>query len=95
MASFVPKLYYFDIPGKGEAIRLACAFSGYVIEDIRLSRDEMLAMKEVSNIRSFMYLLVDHVIVVVLFLFRLANWPMGSFLYLRSKKEYIFHKALQ
>ena len=40
------KLYYFDIPGKGEAIRLASAHSGYPLEDVRLSRDEFMVMKE-------------------------------------------------
>jgi hypothetical protein len=45
--STVPKLYYFDIPGKGEAIRLACAYAGYEIEDIRLNQDEFLVLKEV------------------------------------------------
>lgn len=49
MSAFTkPKLYYFNIPGKGEAIRLACTYSGYAIEDIRVTRDEFLAMKEVE-----------------------------------------------
>lgn len=42
----IPKLYYFDIPGKAEAARLACMYGDFPIEDIRLSRDEFLAMKE-------------------------------------------------
>jgi len=41
------KLYYFDIKGKGESIRLICAYSGLKLEDHRFSsRDEFLAMKE-------------------------------------------------
>jgi glutathione S-transferase len=40
------KLYYFDLPGKGEAIRLACAHSGFALEDVRLSRAEFIAKKE-------------------------------------------------
>ena len=49
MSSFIPKLYYFDLAGKGEAIRLAAAYSGFAIEDIRLTRNEFAAMKEVNN----------------------------------------------
>jgi len=41
------KLYYFDIKGKGEQIRLICAYSGLKLEDHRFeSRDAFLAMKE-------------------------------------------------
>ena len=40
------KLYYFDIPGKGEAIRLLCAHYKIPLEDIRLTREEFLALKE-------------------------------------------------
>lgn len=41
------KLYYFDIKGKGEPIRLLCAYAGLELEDHRLiTRDEFLAMKE-------------------------------------------------
>ena len=32
------KLYYFDIPGKAEAIRLLCTYSNLSFEDIRLTR---------------------------------------------------------
>ena len=47
MSSF-PKLelFYFDIPGKGEAIRLHCAFAGLPLKDTRLSRDQFTTMKE-------------------------------------------------
>jgi hypothetical protein len=34
------KLFYFDIPGKGEAIRLACAFAGVPLEDVRIPMDD-------------------------------------------------------
>lgn len=41
------KLYYFDLKGKGECIRLLCAYSGLELNDHRfISRDEFLAMKE-------------------------------------------------
>jgi hypothetical protein len=43
--SFIPKLYYFDIAGKAEAIRLACVYSDFNFEDIRLSREEFTNMK--------------------------------------------------
>jgi glutathione S-transferase len=41
------KLYYFDIKGKGEPIRLFCAYAGLELEDYRFtSRDEFHALKE-------------------------------------------------
>eukprot|EP00808_Paulinella_micropora_P007323 g80883.t1 len=40
------KLYYFDIPGKGEPIRLACAVNGIDLEDIRISYEDFNKMKE-------------------------------------------------
>jgi prostaglandin-H2 D-isomerase / glutathione transferase len=41
------KLYYFDIKGKGEPIRLLCAYAGLDLEDHRfVTRDEFLAMRE-------------------------------------------------
>ena len=39
------ELVYFDIPGKAEAIRLACIYAGIPFKDTRLTRDEFLAMK--------------------------------------------------
>jgi len=45
------KLYYFDIKGKGESIRLICAYSGLKLQDHRFeSRDEFKAMKEGSRL---------------------------------------------
>jgi glutathione S-transferase len=41
------KLYYFDIKGKGEPIRLLCSYAGLELEDHRFAtRDEFLAMRE-------------------------------------------------
>ena len=33
------RLFYFDIPGKGECIRLLCAHAGLSLEDIRVPLD--------------------------------------------------------
>jgi len=45
------KLYYFDLKGKGESIRLICAYGGLKLEDYRFTtRDEFLAMKESSRL---------------------------------------------
>jgi len=45
------KLYYFDIKGKGESIRLICAYSGLKLVDHRFSnRDEFLAIKDSSRL---------------------------------------------
>lgn len=43
------KLYYFDIKGKGEAIRLLCAYANLTLEDYRLQlhdRTEFQQLKE-------------------------------------------------
>jgi glutathione S-transferase len=40
------KLYYFDIPGKGEAIRLICQYSNISLEDIRLDGESFMEMKK-------------------------------------------------
>jgi glutathione S-transferase len=41
------KLYYFNIKGKGEPIRLFCAYAGLELDDTRFrTRDEFAAMKE-------------------------------------------------
>ncbi|CAJ1395887.1 unnamed protein product [Effrenium voratum] len=40
------KLYYFNITGKGEAIRLFCAYAGLELEDYRFAdREEFTALK--------------------------------------------------
>eukprot|EP00040_Diaphanoeca_grandis_P005180 m.31733 g.31733 ORF g.31733 m.31733 type:complete len:239 (+) comp16504_c0_seq1:78-794(+) len=40
------KLHYFNIPGKAEPIRLACAYSGLKLDDVRLTFPEFSAKKE-------------------------------------------------
>eukprot|EP00977_Amphora_coffeiformis_P015625 scaffold4599_cov219-Amphora_coffeaeformis.AAC.6 len=41
------KLYYFNIKGKGEAIRLMCAYAGWELDDVRFaSRDEFTQLVE-------------------------------------------------
>merc|ERR1711957_845874 len=41
------RLYYFDIKGKGEPIRLFCAYAGLELDDYRFSsRQEFAEMKE-------------------------------------------------
>lgn len=40
------KLYYFDLPGKGEAIRLALNYANIPFEDVRLDRDSFTKLKE-------------------------------------------------
>jgi hypothetical protein len=47
---FIPRLYYFDFPGKGEAVRLLCAYAGIEMQDIRLpASEDVMAMKEVRK----------------------------------------------
>jgi hypothetical protein len=36
---FTMKLFYFDIAGKGDCIRLLCAHAGLPLEDIRIPLD--------------------------------------------------------
>ena len=66
------ELFYFDIPGKGEAIRLACAYANLPLKDTRFAnRDEFTAMKEVYR---------HHCIYFIEFvLFRLESCPMVKF----------------
>jgi len=40
-----PKLYYFDLKGRAEAIRLALHMGGIEFEDVRLDRDQFNQMK--------------------------------------------------
>jgi glutathione S-transferase len=39
------KLYYFNLAGKGEAIRLACAYGGVPLEDFRMHANEFHELK--------------------------------------------------
>uniref|UniRef100_A0A7S3ME59 Glutathione S-transferase n=1 Tax=Spumella elongata TaxID=89044 RepID=A0A7S3ME59_9STRA len=39
------KLYYFNIPGKGEPIRLACAYGGVELDDFRMHANEFHDLK--------------------------------------------------
>lgn len=39
------KLYYFDLSGKGEPIRLALTYAGIPFEDVMLTREQLMAMK--------------------------------------------------
>ena len=40
------KLYYFDIPGKGEAILLACAYSNIELDDVRIDQPQFATLRE-------------------------------------------------
>lgn len=45
------KLWYFDIRGKGEPIRLFCRYAGLEFEDFRFTtRDQFYAQKEAGNL---------------------------------------------
>jgi glutathione S-transferase len=45
------KLYYFDIPGKGEAIRLACHYAGIPLDDVRIDRETFVQLKAAGTLR--------------------------------------------
>ena len=45
------KLYYFDIPGKGEAIRLICAHYKIPLRDVRLTPDEFAELKKEGKLK--------------------------------------------
>jgi len=40
------KLYYFDIPGRGESLRLFCIYAGLPFEDCRLTQEEFQKLKD-------------------------------------------------
>ena len=45
------ELFYFDIPGKGEAIRLAAAHAKLDLEDVRVTRERFLEMKKSGELK--------------------------------------------
>lgn len=44
-------LYYFDIKGKGEPIRLAAKFASFPLKDERIDRDTFQAMKAKGELK--------------------------------------------
>ena len=44
------KLYYFDVAGRAEFIRLACVYGGVELEDIRITKDDLARMRETGEI---------------------------------------------
>lgn len=54
------KLYYFDIPGKGESIRLLCRYAQLPFEDVRISREQFMAMKEAGELGNI-FLMYMHI----------------------------------
>ena len=49
------KLYYFDLAGKGECIRLACAQAGIALEDIRIPLDDRKLFEQMKNEGKLMF----------------------------------------
>ncbi len=47
------KLYYFDAPGKGESIRLICRYAQLPLDDVRITREEFVAMKEAGELGNY------------------------------------------
>lgn len=44
------KLYYFDLPGKGEPIRLACSYGNLPFSDIRVNGEQFQEMKSLGEL---------------------------------------------
>ncbi len=44
------KLYYFDLAGKGEPIRLACTYGNLPFTDIRLNGEQFQEMKQLGEL---------------------------------------------
>jgi glutathione S-transferase len=40
------ELFYFDIPGRAEAIRMLCKHAGLDLKDTRLTREQFLEMRK-------------------------------------------------
>ena len=49
------KLYYFDLAGKGECIRLACAQAGIPLEDVRIPLDDRKLFEQLKNEGKLMF----------------------------------------
>lgn len=47
------KLYYFDMPGRAAAIRMASAYGLVPLEDIRWSPDDHTRLREVQCIHRY------------------------------------------
>ena len=44
------RLLYFDIKGKGEPIRLACAVAGLPLDDVRVKRDDFHTLRDQGKV---------------------------------------------
>ena len=44
------KLFYFDLAGKGESIRIACAWAGVPLEDVRIPLDDRRLFEQVRTV---------------------------------------------
>lgn len=44
------KLYYFDVYGRAEPIRMLLNHKKIEFEDVRINKEQMLAMKEAGNL---------------------------------------------
>ena len=60
------KLYYFDVPGKGESIRLLCRYAQLPLDDVRITREDFVAMKDAGELGHLDY---SYIYSVVYFLF--------------------------
>lgn len=50
MSAFIPRLYYFNLAGRAEGIRLLCAYAGLPLEDVRLmAREDVVPLREVRQ----------------------------------------------
>jgi hypothetical protein len=59
MSTFVPRLYYFNLAGRAEGIRLLCAYAGLPLDDVRMmARDEVVPMREVRQRENALVLVI-------------------------------------